>query len=718
MRRTAISAFLLFLLPAMGFPYFNFYRTGAWYDTRMKQISCEVELLGLFHEVTFTFQVEPILRECYASDCSGDVALSWDFNLTEDAVLTGCWLRSQADTAFTEAQMTDLTSAEEAYNRHPNAKPALLLRQTMRRNWNGEFQKGYEMSVNPVTPSRPPVIKIRYIAPCWPYYQARRLWLPLGDFSVTYPCNLDLYYLNRDLASERFRILDGYPDSMNWTKSGDFHKTTLSFYNDNYGHYRNYYNILFASTAEDGYRSYLRIYEEPGACFYQLSFAPPIQPEDRKPRSILLAVDLSDRIGYSSAELEGFQRAVGISASPRDSITMVYSGFIPVTFDTLFRPVTGARLDAMFLTLRNAPVLNTLPHLLRSAIELFNRAGRGGELWVLSDAFGHSDPPQAAMEIVGQTVQQAEHPVAFRIIGAGSSGESHYINNQYYYGNNYLYEILARLSRGSFVSLRNYPWYSYLDAMLDCIAPTAAAADIDPLPGSGLTYSRYSLNRGRSDYPIGIPWFEIGLMDGNAPFNLRYFCSLDGELFSKDTRLERIDGDPGWGIAADYWYSLYIRNLLLEPQSHETISYIEDVSVSHRILTPYSGFIIPGSDGLLAFSRLDAVTDVASAGEVVVSQAAQKTIELSAYPNPFNDATTFSLRIPGLDAPEKVEIFIINTLGQVIRSWNVPSSTAAPQSELLWDSRDDTGLSVPSGIYLVVVRAGEQVRHTKITLMK
>ena len=717
MKRILIATFLLLLLPTLSYPYFSITGPADWYETRMKQISCEVEVLGLFHQVTITFQVEPVPHCDYSHNCAVDVNVYWNFGLTSEAVLTGCWLKPPGATEFTEAQLTDLTSAEEAYGSNPNARPALLLRQMMGLNWNGEFYKSYEMRVNPVAPSRPPVIKIRYIAPCWPYYQARRLWLPLGDFSVTYPCNLDLYYLNRDNLSEHFHILDGYPESMSWTKPGDFHKTTLLFFNNLYN-YRNYGNILFVASAEAGTRSYLRIYEEPDARFYQLSFAPPIRTEDQKPRNILLAVDLSDRTGYYSEALSSFRKTVGISTSPRDSITMVYSGFTPVVFDTLFQPVNETRLAAMFGALRNAPVLNTLPHLLRSAVDLFNRSDRGGELWVISDAFGQCKPPQAAMEIVGQTVQQLKHSVAFRILGAGYTGESVYINNQYYWGNDYLYEILARLSRGSFISLRNYPSYSFLDAMLDCIAPTAAAAEIDPLPGGGLTYSRFSLNRGRSDFPIGIPWFEIGLMDGNAPFNLRYFCSLEGGLFSRDTQLERVEEDPGWRITADYWYSLYIRNLLLEPQSHETISYIEDVSVSHRILTPYSGFIIPGRDGLLAFSRLDAVTDAASEEKMAVSQDVQKTIEFSAFPNPFNDATTFSLRLPQLDAGEKVEIFIINTLGQVVRSWSMPSGSMAPQSELRWDSRDETGQSVPSGIYLVLVRAGEQVRHTKITLMK
>ena len=37
---------------------------------------------------------------------------------------------------------------------------------------------------------------------------------------------------------------------------------------------------------------------------------------------------------------------------------------------------------------------------------------------------------------------------------------------------------------------------------------------------------------------------------------------------------------------------------------------------------------------------------------------------------------------------------------------------------VIWDARDDAGNSVPSGIYVYVIKAGEFVEVKKLTLMR
>jgi len=44
--------------------------------------------------------------------------------------------------------------------------------------------------------------------------------------------------------------------------------------------------------------------------------------------------------------------------------------------------------------------------------------------------------------------------------------------------------------------------------------------------------------------------------------------------------------------------------LLQQLQSYATINYITQLSVENHILSPYSGFILPGQDGLLVFQKL------------------------------------------------------------------------------------------------------------------
>lgn len=87
---------------------------------------------------------------------------------------------------------------------------------------------------------------------------------------------------------------------------------------------------------------------------------------------------------------------------------------------------------------------------------------------------------------------------------------------------------------------------------------------------------------------------------------------------------------------------------------------------------------------------------------------------ISAYPNPFNAQTQISYT---LNAAANVEILIFNIKGQLVRQL-LQQSQQPGQYQLSWDARTDDGKSLPSGIYLVVLRAGKVFRTQKITLIR
>jgi len=365
-----------------------------------------------------------------------------------------------------------------------------------------------------------------------------------------------------------------------------------------------------------------------------------------------------------------------------------------------------------------APSLNTLPHLLRQCVRIFNIHKKSGEIWLVTNANSHSDPPETALEIISQTTGMAEHPIKFRIISADMDyWPSQTINQQTYYGNDFLYENLARLSWGSFVKLRdNYQTYNYLDVMLDCIAPTVTSVEIAADPAGGLSYSRFQLNRGRVNFPITLPYYEIGLFDGAQPFNVNFFGLLNGDLFAENAAIARQPDDPGWEILCTYWYDRYVQNLLAEPQSFETIDYIEKVSVDERLLTPYSGFIIPGAGGMMAFSRLTEQTQTAVQPPEEDTELPQN-FELTAYPNPFNSSTTVLLP-PGMADATEINIAIFNCLGQIIRDETVSLNQAFDSFKYRWDGLDNNHLSAATGVYIICIRIGEITQNIKVTLLR
>jgi hypothetical protein len=86
----------------------------------------------------------------------------------------------------------------------------------------------------------------------------------------------------------------------------------------------------------------------------------------------------------------------------------------------------------------------------------------------------------------------------------------------------------------------------------------------------------------------------------------------------------------------------------------------------------------------------------------------------SNYPNPFNPSTTiaFDMADDGV-----TELAIYNVLGQKVRTL-VSGYQLAGSYRILWDSRNDAGRAVASGVYLYRLKSGSFVKTNKMMLIK
>ncbi|MDP4175841.1 MAG: T9SS type A sorting domain-containing protein, partial [Bacteroidota bacterium] len=86
-----------------------------------------------------------------------------------------------------------------------------------------------------------------------------------------------------------------------------------------------------------------------------------------------------------------------------------------------------------------------------------------------------------------------------------------------------------------------------------------------------------------------------------------------------------------------------------------------------------------------------------------------KTYRLTAYPNPFNPATTISYSIP---KQSRVELKVYDILGQQV-STLVNKEQNAGEYNVMFD-----GTSLPSGIYIYTLTAGNYMASRKLMLLK
>jgi hypothetical protein len=87
------------------------------------------------------------------------------------------------------------------------------------------------------------------------------------------------------------------------------------------------------------------------------------------------------------------------------------------------------------------------------------------------------------------------------------------------------------------------------------------------------------------------------------------------------------------------------------------------------------------------------------------------------FPNPFNHQTVISFNVPAPFESGQLQLFDVR--GRLIRSWDLSGLVPGGGSgQVRWDSRDEAGNRVSSGVYLCMLRVGNQRTLRRITLLK
>ncbi len=101
--------------------------------------------------------------------------------------------------------------------------------------------------------------------------------------------------------------------------------------------------------------------------------------------------------------------------------------------------------------------------------------------------------------------------------------------------------------------------------------------------------------------------------------------------------------------------------------------------------------------------------------EVPDNPAGSTTLQMTAYPNPFNTNSTFGFDLP---AQLRVELSIFDVAGKQVRQLVDGDLFAAGPGEAIWDGRDLAGRALPSGVYFAGLRAGEYRASRALVLLR
>ena len=166
--------------------------------------------------------------------------------------------------------------------------------------------------------------------------------------------------------------------------------------------------------------------------------------------------------------------------------------------------------------------------------------------------------------------------------------------------------------------------------------------------------------------------------------------------------------DPTRAYLPKVWALCRIQSLLvlyyqLDPDSPEALELRDDIvqlSLTWGVVSPFTHF--------------DDDTDVPDGGPAA---RPQRLLLVENHPNPFNPSTTLRVTVPPGLGRTPLVLRIYNLRGQLVRTLAL-LATGAGVLDLIWDGRDETGLEVASGSYLVLASCGNQIASHRLLLIR
>lgn len=731
--------FIIIFIASYSNSFSSFYATRygnyeSWHRTQFLKFVSTNELYGLFQESTINLSLKLGMEKRWngtnsyvcTSPTPGQYEFVWTFSLPKTSFIKELKVWDKNSNSYLTANPITLSSGEASYNSSKSVKTSVLLRQFMRRDYSGKYNLQYELRISPVNYDESAEFILKFISPCKMQYKKRIVYDYSSQFYTSYN-DIDKCYSDADAQFQVFDYnnLSSPPQNYSWL--------TLNWYGRN--------NIWESSTdksfsdftvyfpEESANDKFLRTSTNSDLKFYQLTTKPQIVESERKPRNIILAFDLSQlEYNASISRYDYFSilnNAISISTTSKDSLAFVTSDFNVKWLDNNFKPRDESLIKQRLETVRATyPQLNTLPFMLKEIVNFVNEKKCATEVWVISDDFKTGVRAETVMDLLRQTYYSSKYKITFKIVDASTTYNGYYIQNKYYKGNEYLYENLTRLSGGSFEKLYNYYKLNYIDALLDCWAPTVSTVEIDPFVTSGFTYSRQNLNYGRNNFNITQRYFQYGIWEGSLPMNINFYGNFLGEPYFKTISLEEDKSTIPQDISVNtelYWYGNYILNdLFLQPQSYSTIKYIEELSVKERLITPYTAYVVPGPNGYIGFNRIYEADSIVSVKEdkIEKEKSIPTGINLTSYPNPFNPQTTITLKLSNDLLSKEKSLDIYDLLGQKVKSFNLYSFNNSAEIKLQWNGESDFGINVASGIYFAVFKCGANIKSLKLQLVR
>ncbi|MCI0694873.1 T9SS type A sorting domain-containing protein [candidate division KSB1 bacterium] len=456
---------------------------------------------------------------------------------------------------------------------------------------------------------------------------------------------------------------------------------------------------------------------------YQLALLPSQALQLQAQRKVAVLFDyLAGKSTITTNEvLNGVKVMLREQFTSADSFNLIFSNLTIRRAGENWFSADPAAIDQAFANAGSNPLASysNLPALLANGLDFVKQNGNDGSLLLITNSDQVGDY-RVANPLLNDVLNQM-NPVLPIHVADFTNAKATYYNNggRSYYGNEYFYQNLTQRTYGNYANIRATSSFS---GMLTAIAQTLNgfidSFDLYTTLENGFCFGRYNLGTTGSAIYLNRPILQLGKFNGSFPFIVQAAGVYKQQTFSTSKTIAADEAALSDSLAEEIWTGNYIAALEAQPQTNEIIKQILEASLRERVLSRYTAFLaLEPSDTVKVCQDCRDESKLVSSVVSREKEAADDSL-LQAYPNPFNAATTLTVRLPNNVKRENVSLKIYNLIGQVVRTFDLLVDPGKHTYQFTWDGRNDAGQIAATGTYFLVLKTPASRKALKLVMMK
>ena len=642
---------------------------------------------------------------------SDTLEVQFYFDLPANSVVVDSWL--WIDSTIIRAKIMDQWTASSIYEDIVNRRrdPSILFKRS---------DTQYELRIFPMAGDKTRKVKITYLVP--------NQW-NATSVTASIPTNL-LQCSNKPL--NKFEIATWLDQDWKNPKILEFPDITFRSKSDaDFGNYFKadlptesiQYNLNFSLDSPLHNGIYVNKFQDGEEGIYQMAFLPSkvLNISVNHKTAILIDYDASMSTVTKRELLNNLKSNLLSNFTSKDSFNLIFSKANIFRLSENWMTADSASVENIFDNLGENQIsdYSNLPSLLANGIDFVKNHGNDGTILLLAISDQNGDF-KSANQLIEDLLSLMDPVLPINILNFQNQNYSyHWFGGRFYYGNEYFYENISRMTTANYYSIlnSNISISQIISNAFQSLSGFISSFDLHTKLDDGYCYGRYNLDLQTSSVYLNKPILQVGKFRGNFPFIIETSGVYKDSPFSETYSLNETQLLNADSVSKAVWVGNYIRSLENQNQSNDVVNAIVGCSLTERILSLYSAFIClePNRGGDVCYncmdeSSLSAVKDS--------TKNSNDSLSLTAYPNPFNSQVNLVVKLPDNYNPETVSFRLYNILGQLIKTFHPGFIKGRKEFKVMWDGKNDNGNNVSSGNYFFVVTTPEKVRSMKLILLK